>query len=118
METIIIVSVLSTLGFVAILASIVVAFMKLKHKVDGNSFEITINDIHRRMDDIERCTDDKLDRLITSVYESINYNQNQTSLEFEEIRRLIDSRFDKLYSKIKEVSDNNIPITDQKILND
>jgi tetrahydromethanopterin S-methyltransferase subunit G len=118
METIIIVSVLSTLGSVAVLTSIVVAFMKLKHKVDGNSFEITINDIHRRMDDIERCTDDKIDRLITSVYESINHNQNQTSLEFEEIRRLIDSRCDKLDAKIKATSGNLIPKTDKQILND
>jgi len=118
METIIIVSVLSTLGAVAVLTSIVVAFIKLKHKVDGNSFEITINDAHRRMDDIERCTDDKIDRLITTVYETINHNHNQTDVDFQDIRRIIDSRCDKLDSKIKATSDNLMPKTDKQILTD
>jgi hypothetical protein len=70
------------------------------------------------MDDIERCTDDKIDRLITSVYESINHTQNQTSLEFEEFRRVIDSRCDKLDAKIKATSGNLMPKTDKQILND
>jgi len=118
METIIIVSVLSTLGAVAVLTSIVVAFIKLKHKVDGNSFEITINDVHRRMDDIERCADDKIDRLITAVYETINHNHNQTDGEFQDIRRIIDSRCDKLDAKIKATSGNLMPKTDKQILND
>jgi len=118
METIIIVSVLSTLGAVAVLTSIVVAFIKLKHKVDGNSFEMTINDVHRRMDDIERCAEDMLSRSITNAYEMINNNQNQISLEFDEIRRLIDSRCDKLDAKIKETSGNLIPKTDKQILTD
>jgi len=118
MEIIIIVSVLSTLGAVAILTSIVVAFIKLKHKVDGNSFQVTINDVHRRMDDIERCTDDKIDRLITAVYETINHNHNQNVIEFDEIRRTIDSRCDKLDSKIKAKSDNLMPKTDKQTLHD
>jgi tetrahydromethanopterin S-methyltransferase subunit G len=118
METIIIVSVLSTLGAVAVLTSIVVAFIKLKHKVDGNSFEITINDVHRRMDDIERCAEDMLSRSITNAYEMINNNQNQISLEFDEIRRLIDSRCDKLDAKIKATSGNLMLKTDKQILND
>ena len=118
METIIVVSVLSTLGAVAVLTSIVVAFIKLKHKVDGNSFEITINDVHRRMDDIERCADDKIDRLITTVYETINHTENQTNVKFDDIRRTIDSRCDKLDSKIKATSGNLMPKTDGQILHD
>jgi len=118
MEIIIVVSVLSTLGAVAVLTSIVVAFIKLKHKVDGNSFEITMNDAHRRMDDIERCTDDKIDRLITAVYETINHNHNQTDGEFQDIRRTIDSRCDKLDAKIKATSGNFMPKTDGQILHD
>lgn len=119
METIIVVSVLSTLGAVAVLIGIVVAFIKLKHKVDGNTFQITINDVHRRMEDIERCTDDKIDRLITAVYETMNHNNNQIDIEIENVRRIIDSRCDKLDSKIKVMSDVNLmPITDKQILND
>ena len=119
METIIVASVLSTLGAVAVLIGIVVAFIKLKHKVDGNTFQITINDVHRRMEDIERCTDDKIDRLITAVYETMNHNNNQIDIEIENVRRIIDSRCDKLDSKIKVMSDVNLmPITDKQILND
>lgn len=119
METIIVVSVLSTLGAVAVLIGIVVAFIKLKHKVDGNTFQITINDVHRRMEDIERCTDDKIDRLITAVYETMNHNNNQIDIEIENVRRIIDSRCDKLDSKIKAMSDVNLmPMTDKQILND
>jgi hypothetical protein len=117
METII-VSVLSTLGAVALLTSIVVAFIKLKHKVDGNSFEITINDVHRRMDDIERCSNDMLSKSITSLYETIKQEQNQNSIEFDDIRRAIDSRCDKLDSKIKALSGNLTPKTDKQIIKD
>lgn len=118
METIIIVSVLSTLGVVAVLTSIVVAFIKLKHKVDGNSFEITVNDIHRRMDDITNCTDDKIDRLITAVYETINNNYNIHTRDFEDIRRVIDSRCDKLDSKIKSLDKDLVPNSGKQILKD
>ena len=118
METIIIVSVLSTLGVVAVLTSIVVAFIKLKHKVDGNSFEITVNDIHRRMDDITNCTDDKIDRLITSVYETINNNYNIHNRDFEDIRRVIDSRCDRLDSKIKLLDKDLVPNSGKQILKD
>ena len=118
MEIIIIVSVLSTLGAVAVISSIVVAFIKLKHKVDGNSFQITINDIHKRMDDIERCADDMLDRSISNVHEIINNNYNQTNSEFGDIRRTIDSRFDKLDAKIKEKFINLTSKTEEKNLND
>jgi hypothetical protein len=118
MEIIIIVSVLSTLGAVAVISSIVVAFMKLKHKVDGNSFQITINDIHKRMDDIERSADDVLDRSISNVHEIINNNYNQTNSEFGDIRRTIDSRFDKLDAKIKEKFINLTSKTEEKNLND
>jgi predicted PurR-regulated permease PerM len=116
METIILISVLSTLGAVAILTSIVVAFIKLKSKVDGNSLNITIRDIHQRIDDLNNETGDRFDRLITTVYDTINHNHSQTSNEFDDIRRTIDSRCDKLDAKIKGKSEYNP--TDKQILND
>ena len=118
METIIIVSVLSTLGVVAILTSIVVAFMKLKNKVDVNNFERMVEDIHQRINENVRYTDDRFDKLITQIYDSINFNDNTYQNEFNEIRRLVDSRCDKLDSKIKATSDNLMPKTDKQILND
>lgn len=127
METIILISVLSTVGVVAILMSIVVAFVKLKSKVDGNSLNITINqihqkidetnrDIHQRIDELNNETGDRFDRLITTVYDTINHNHSQTSNEFDDIRRTIDSRCDKLDAKIKGKSEYNP--TDKQILND
>lgn len=125
METIIIVSVLATLGVVAILTSIVVAFIKLKNKVDVNNQKETIDSLYntieyveRKIDENQKYVDDKFDRLITQIYETINNNENDSRREYEAIYRVIDSRCDKLDSKIKAVSGNNMPKTDRQILND
>ena len=56
METIIIVSVLATLGVVAILTSIVVAFIKLRNKVDVNDQKETIDGVHQLIEYVERKT--------------------------------------------------------------
>lgn len=125
METIIIVSVLVTLGVVAILTSIVVAFIKLKNKVDVNNQRETIDGVYQSIEHVERKivenqrhVDDKFDRLMSQIYETINNNENNCHKEFEMIHRTMDSRYDRLDSKIKAVSDNNIPKTDRQILND
>lgn len=125
METIIIVSVLVTLGVVAILTSIVVAFIKLKNKVDVNNQRETIDGVYQSIEHVERkivenqrYVDDKFDRLISQIYETINNNENNCHKEFEMIHRTMDSRYDRLDSKIKAVSDNNMPKTDRQILND
>ena len=49
MEMIIMVSVLSTLGVVALFTSIVVMFRKLKSKVDVVTYEKEINDIYNQI---------------------------------------------------------------------
>jgi glucosamine 6-phosphate synthetase-like amidotransferase/phosphosugar isomerase protein len=125
METMITVSVLSTLGVVAILASIVVAFIKLKNKVDVNDQKEIISDLHRIIEQVERRIDEnnrntveRFDRLIEQVYETMRDDDNNYHKELDDLRRLIDSRCDKLDSKIKAVSDNLMPKTDKQILND
>jgi predicted PurR-regulated permease PerM len=125
METIIIVSVLATLGVVAILTSIVVAFIKLRNKVDVNDQKETIDGVHqlieyveRKIDENQREVDNKFDRLISQIYETLNNNESNCHREFESIHRTIDSRCDKLDSKIKAVSGINMPKTDRQILND
>lgn len=85
METIIIVSVLSTLGVVGLILSILVAFRKLKIKVDVNEFNELQNFISTSMD---------------SVYKRIDEVQKALSDEDEDIRRSVDSRCDKLHSLI------------------
>ena len=125
MEIIIIVSVLSTLGVVAILTSIVVAFIKIKNKVDVNDQKEMVDDlnksidhIHRRIDENSRYSDDRFDRLITQIYDTINTNDSMYLREFDDLKRLLDSRCDKLDSKIKATSDILIPKTDKQILHD
>lgn len=125
METIITVSVLSTLGVVAILVSIVVAFIKLKNKVDVNNQKETVDGLYktieyleRKVDENQKYVDDKVDRLITQIYETINNNDNNYHREYEALYKMLDSRCDKLDSKIKAVSGNNMPKTDKQILND
>lgn len=73
-STIILLSVLSTLGVVAIITMVVVAFFKLGRKI-RNVEEILSNDILNSRNDFSR--------------------------DFDELRREIDSRLDKLNNKIK-----------------
>lgn len=92
MEIIVLVSVLSTLGVVAIITAIVVAFIKLRGKVDVNLFNKTTEQIHHRIDE----TNNQINRYIEENSVTINNR-------IDELYRLIDSRCDKLDSKIKEI---------------
>ena len=89
METII-VSVLSTLGAVALVSAIVVAFIKLTNKVDVTDFEREVgniyNDVNKRFDDIHQSVE----------------------MEDEATRRFIDSRCDKLDTKIQDLTNNKV----------
>jgi hypothetical protein len=118
METIIIVSVLSTLGAVALLISIVVAFIKLKNKVDVNNLERLLEDTHQRISENSKYVDDRFDRLVNQLYETINNNDNLYNREFDDIRRAIDSRCDRLDSKIKSLDRDLTPKSDKQILKD
>lgn len=85
METIIIVSVLSTLGVVGLILSILVAFRKLKNKVDVNEFNEFQNFFRAEID---------------SVHKRVEETQKNLADEDEDIRRSVDSRCDKLHSLI------------------
>jgi predicted PurR-regulated permease PerM len=99
METIILVTVLSTLGVVALVTAIVVAFFKLRKKVDVNSFdretENIYNEIGKRFDSLKN----ELEYHVTAIYQQMNQ-------EDEDIRRQIDSRLDKLDTKFVQVINN------------
>jgi predicted PurR-regulated permease PerM len=125
METIILVSVLSTLGVVAVIISIVVAFIKLRDKVGVNEQKDTINDLHRLIEQTERKIDDnskhidnKFEKLIDQIHGTINIYDNNYHRELDELRRLLDLRCDKLDEKINLKSDGLIPKTEKQILND
>jgi hypothetical protein len=83
--TIILLSVLSTLSVVAVITIVAVSFMRLGKRVDGNN-----DDCHRA-----------IDALTHELYAKINEVTDSFSREYDDIRRTIDSRCDKLDSKIK-----------------
>jgi len=114
METVILVTVLSTLGVVAMLTAIVVMAFKLRNKVDVNSFEKEVRTIYnehdRRFSELESRTgseiqnihrefDEKFDNVNRELDMRVEEMHRHINNESEEIRRLIDSRLDKLDTK-------------------
>jgi hypothetical protein len=101
METVILVSVLSTLGVVAVLTSVVVAFIKLKGKVDVNNFREEMKSFHDYLDHIERERRHSLDEVHLRISKHDDEQRRDLSETTTNIYRHIDSRCDKLDSKIK-----------------
>jgi septation ring formation regulator EzrA len=119
METVILVSVLSTLGVVAVLTSVVVAFIKLKGKVDVNNFREEMKSFHDYLDHIERERRHSLDEVHLRITKEEDEYWRRSENELREIQSKfdtvwrdmqsqttnlyshIDSRCDKLDSKIK-----------------
>lgn len=94
METplVILVSVLSTLGAVGLVTAIVVAFKKIKGKVDVEVFANIEKDIFNSIAVSEKDVRDRVDNV-----------ERELSGQIDEVRRLIDSRCDKLYSRNMEI---------------
>ena len=85
METVILVSVLSTLGIVAIVGTLVVMFKKLNNKVDVGDNE----NIYREIENINMEINSRLNDL-----------DNNHGNDINQIYSTIDSRCDKLYDAI------------------
>jgi len=108
METILVtVSVLSTLVVVGIVLAVVIVFNKFKGKVDVETYKNYEYDNQRELDriysEISLVNVDfnkKTDEIERSVWGEYEKNSERTEREFGEIRRMIDSRNDKLYDKI------------------
>ena len=118
METILVtVSVLSTLLVVGIVLAVVIVFNKFKGKVDVETFKMGEYDNNREVERIYReislINDEinkKTDEIERSLWGEYERNTENTKREFDEIRRMIDSRCDKLYdkiSRIEEINENN-----------
>ena len=99
METIILVTVLATLGVVALVTAIVVAFFKLTKKVDVNSFDRETENIYNEIDKKFETLNNDLEFHVTAIYQQLNS-------EIDDTKRLVDSRCDKLDTKIKDL--NNV----------
>ena len=99
METIILISVLSTIGVVALVSSIVFAFIKLGKKVDDQDF-ITQSNI--LLEDI-RNVEVEVDIRIKEESKISNDRFIEIYQALEKLESRLDSRSDKLHSLIKEV---------------
>ena len=115
MEIIIMVSVLSTLGVVAMLTAIVVAFNKLKGKVDVKAFDTAIISAFNEIDEVKKENERSNDIIVRDLNDNLRdvhqiLNTDNTELrdgiykELIDIRRFIDSRCDKLDSKIQTLT--------------
>ncbi|HWY36844.1 MAG TPA: hypothetical protein VNX68_19520 [Nitrosopumilaceae archaeon] len=100
--TIIVLTVLSTLSVVAIIALVVVSFYSLNRKVDTIEEGLMVS-INKNRDDLELAQEN---------------SNKEIGLQFDLIKRELDSRCDKLALKIKTsiTSTEAIPTTTSKVL--
>ena len=121
MEAILVtVSVLSTLLVVGIVLSVVIVFNKLKDKVDVRVFENIHNEnkkevdlIYNEISSLNSDFDSKINEVETSLWNAIENYYGKTEREFDEIRRMIDSRMDRLYDKIHSLEGTLTGLTDK-----
>ena len=89
MEIIILISVLTTLGVVAIVGALVVMFKKLSNKVDQQDVDMVTNTLTRDLNDVA-----------LDLRKHIEEVENTNSIERDQLASNIDSRCDKLYDLI------------------
>ena len=115
MELTIIVSVLATLGVVAMVMAIAVMFNRLKGKVDVNDFRELTNTIFNEIETNLREQNENNEKLnrdfndtLREVHQILDKAdeeiKNDVYRELTDIRRFIDSRCDKLDSKIQTLT--------------
>jgi len=93
METIILVTVFSTLGVVALVTAIVVAFVKLSKKVDVNRLEKDVDNIWKHSEQVENSIYDEINNRFENLERVVGDINN-------ELNRKIDSRCDRLHTEI------------------
>ena len=120
MEAILVtVSVLSTLLVVGIVLSVVIVINKLKGKVDVETFKMNKYDnqkelerIYSEISSIVNDINNKSHEVERALWGEYEMNSERTEREFDEIRRMIDSRLDKLYDKIHSLEGTIDGLTD------
>lgn len=105
METVVLVSVLSTLGVVALVVSIVVAFIKLKKKVDVEQFAGEVNGLFDSNNNLERKMYEELERLHRDYSDQINKVDRRHTEDHDNICREMDSRLDKINHRLKQIEE-------------
>ena len=100
METVILISVLSTLGVVAVVSSVVVMFNKLNGKVDRQSYEKHIDYLQTQLDNVINEFSIKIDDTNNNLKREMEGNFNSLEGRIEESFRFTDSRCDKLHQEL------------------
>ena len=118
METIILVSVLSTLGVVAIALAFVVAFKKLNGKVDVRDAET----IYQNIEEVSNNLDNRLNESEQNVHQIIDGLSNELNLQLEEGNRNLDGvirgleeNFSKDFESVYRTVDSNEQAHQQNI---
>lgn len=122
METILVtVSVLSTLLVVGIVLAVVIVFNKFKGKVDVEKYKMyqydnekEIERIYNEISSIESDINKKSHEVERTLWGEYELNSERTEREFDEIRRMIDSRTDKLYDKLHSLEGTIDGLTSKK----
>ena len=103
MEKIILITILITLFLVSIAYNFFVIFKTLKKKVDIKINEQSISDINSKIDIVlNRIIKLEKEKMI-NFEDKLNYVETDYSDKINELRMVINSRCDKLYSEIENV---------------
>jgi len=122
MEAILVtVSVLSTLLVVGIVLAVVIVFNKFKGKVGVERYKMdqydnqsNIERIYSEISSIENDINKKSHEVERALCGEYEMNSERTEREFGEIRRMVDSRTDKLYDKIHNLEGTIAGLTDKE----
>ena len=122
MEAILVtVSVLSTLLVVGIVLAVVIVFNKFKGKVGVERYKMdqydnqsNIERIYSEISSLENDINKKSHEVERALWGEYEMNTERTEREFDEIRRMVDSRTDKLYDKIHSLEGTIAGLIDKK----
>jgi hypothetical protein len=103
METVVLVSVLSTLGAVALVISIVVAFIKLKKKVDVEQFVGEVNGLYDLNNKTQELSIKESRDIHRRIDEELSKRDQHIANEIDRIYREMDSRLDKINHRLKQI---------------
>jgi predicted PurR-regulated permease PerM len=99
MEIVILISVLATLGIVAVVGAVVVMFNKLNNKVDRRSYEENIVNLQRELGNVIAEFDNKIDDTNNNIHREMEGNYDALDGRINEAFHFTDSRCDKLHQE-------------------
>ena len=88
---------------IAMVVGIIISLVKA-HRLSHTNTTIIgwLEDIHRRIDEAEKHASMEINNRTEDVHRRIDETHRQFNINEDELRRMIDSRFDKFESKLKK----------------